>query len=109
MPTPDIQIVLTTCPDSETAGALARSLVSEALAACVNILPAAQSVYSWKGKIESANEHVLLIKSHVRNYAAIEARIKALHPYELPEIVAVPIVTGLAEYLAWVSDPRKEE
>ena len=107
MPTPDIQIVLTTCPDSETAGALARSLVSEALAACVNILPAAQSVYSWKGKIESANEHVLLIKSHVRNYAAIEARIKAL--YELPEIVAVPIVTGLAEYLAWVSDPRKEE
>ncbi len=107
METSDFQIVLTTCPDSDTAATVARGLVGEALAACVSILPAAQSVYRWKGKIETQSEHLLLIKSHARNYAAIEQRIKALHPYELPEIVAIPIVAALADYLAWVDDPQK--
>lgn len=108
METSDFQIVLTTCPDSETADRIARRLVDDGLAACVNVLPAVQSVYVWKGKVETESEHVLLAKSHVRHYSAIEQRIKALHPYELPEIVAVPIVTGLKEYLAWLDDPRKE-
>lgn len=107
MAQPRHQLVLTTCPDAKTARRLARALVSERLAACVNILPIEQSVYRWKGKIESARERLLVIKSERRAYAAIERRLRALHPYELPEIIAVPIVTGLGPYLAWISDPDK--
>jgi periplasmic divalent cation tolerance protein len=99
------QIVLTTCPDAETAGRIARILVEERLAACVNILPPMRSIYRWKGRIEDATEQLLVIKS-AAGFPAIRDRLRALHPYELPEIIAVPIADGLPEYLAWLNHPE---
>ncbi len=101
------QLVLTTCPDAAAAERIAHALVSERLAACVNILPIAQSVYLWKGRIESAAEQLLIIKSMTRAYRAIQKRILELHPYELPEVIAVPVANGFADYLAWIHDPDK--
>ncbi len=103
------QLVLSTCPDKESAERIARALVSERLAACVNILPIAQSVYLWQGKIESAAEQLLLIKSTTEAYSAIEKRILELHPYELPEVIAVPIVGGFNAYLSWINNPEKTQ
>jgi periplasmic divalent cation tolerance protein len=99
------QIVLTTCPDTESAGKIARALIQDGHAACVNIVPAVESIYKWKGNIESAREHLLIIKAPTRSYASIEAHIRALHPYELPEVVAVPIGRGSAAYLGWLDNP----
>ncbi|MEK7206782.1 MAG: divalent-cation tolerance protein CutA [Pseudomonadota bacterium] len=107
MSLPKCQIVLTTCPDSAAAERIAKALVAERLAACVNILPVAQSIYLWKGQVESAAEHLLLIKSLTRAFRQIEKRILELHPYELPEVIAVPITSGFKDYLAWVRDPDK--
>ncbi len=101
----EFQIVLTTCPDAEIAETIARSLVADGLAACVNILAPVRSIYTWKGKVETAEEYLLLVKSQRAQYGAIEQRILTLHPYELPEIVAVPIASGLTEYLAWLAQP----
>ena len=100
------QIVLTSCPDEACAERIARALVEEGLAACVNILPPMRSVYRWKGKIEDATELLLVIKSTAARFPAIRERLRALHPYELPEIIAVPIVDGLPEYLAWLNHPE---
>jgi len=96
-------IVITNCPDEETANAIALAVVEEQLAACVNILPRVQSIYRWQGSVESAAEIPLLIKATTRNYPALEARIKTLHPYEVPEIIALPIARGLPAYLNWVA------
>ena len=100
------QIVLTACPDSANAERLARILVEEGLAACVSILPPMQSIYRWKGNTESATEQLLVIKSSVAHFPAIRDRLRSLHPYELPEIIAVPIADGLPEYLAWLNKPE---
>ncbi|MEE8482777.1 MAG: divalent-cation tolerance protein CutA [Acidiferrobacterales bacterium] len=97
------QVVLCTCPDVETGNRIATALVEEGLAACVNIHTPMTSVYRWHGKIETANECQLVIKSMAEHYANIEKRIVELHPYELPEIIAVPIVAGLEPYLTWLS------
>ena len=102
----EYQIVLTTCPSPEIAEEIAKVLVGEGLAACVNILPPMRSVYTWRGTMETATEHLLLIKSQTRRYPAIQDRIHALHPYELPEIIAVPVTRGLPEYLAWLNNPE---
>jgi periplasmic divalent cation tolerance protein len=102
-----IQLVLTTCPSPRVAKRVARALVEERLAACVNILPIAQSVYRWRGKVESAREWLLVMKTRVRDYAALERRLRALHPYELPEVVAVPVAAGFARYLAWINNPDR--
>ncbi|HLO62062.1 MAG TPA: divalent-cation tolerance protein CutA [Azonexus sp.] len=96
-------LVITNCPDEETANAIALALVEDKLAACVNILPRVQSVYRWQGSVESATEIPLLIKATANNYAALEAKIQALHPYDVPEIIAVPIARGLPAYLTWVA------
>jgi periplasmic divalent cation tolerance protein len=96
------QIILCTCPDNATAEKIARCLVSDNLAACVNILPGITSVYRWQGQIETAQEQLLLIKANKSSYQAIETTIKKHHPYELPEIIAVPIENGLPEYLHWI-------
>jgi periplasmic divalent cation tolerance protein len=104
--TPTCQIVLTTCPDADSAARLARALVEEKLAACVNVLPPMRSVYRWKGRIEEASEQLLVIKSAVAQFPALRDRLRALHPYELPEIVALPIRDGLPEYLAWILQPE---
>jgi len=100
------QIVLTACPDATCAEHIARVLVEEGLAACVNILPPMRSIYRWKGKIEDATEQLLVIKSAPARFPAIRDRLRALHPYELPEIIAVPIADGLPDYLAWLNHPE---
>jgi len=97
------QIILCTCPDHKTAENIATSLVREKLAACVNIIADVTSIYEWQGQTEKSQEHQLIIKSHHSKYTEIENKIKRLHPYELPEIIAVPIERGLPEYLQWIN------
>lgn len=96
------QLILCTCPDRETAEKIARRLISAHLAACVNILPSITSVYQWQGNIEMEQEVLLLIKSNSDHYAKLEKQILALHPYELPEIIAVSLDRGLPDYLKWI-------
>lgn len=93
-----------TCPDEEVALALARQMVEQRLAACVNILPAVQSVYRWQGKVETAGETMLWLKTTRRHFPALEAALRQAHPYELPEIVAVSIADGSEAYLQWLKD-----
>lgn len=95
-------LVLTNLPDRAAAERLADSLVEMRLAACVNILAPCLSVYRWQGATQREEEHPLLIKTTGERYAALEAAIRAGHPYELPEIIAVPIERGLPAYLDWV-------
>ena len=96
-------LVLTNCPDEETANSIALAVVEAQLAACVNILPRVQSIYRWQGVVESATEIPLFIKSTAANYPALEKLIAGLHPYETPEIIALPISQGLPAYLTWVA------
>lgn len=96
------RLVISTCPDMETAERLANILVVERLAACVNILPGARSVYEWQGQVEIENEHLLIIKSRSDRLARLEERLQEEHPYELPELIAVPIEEGLVPYLSWI-------
>lgn len=96
-------LVFTNMPDRESAQRLARTLVESRLAACVNILAPCASVYMWKGSLESADEHPMLIKTTRDRYPELEARIRSGHPYELPEIIAVPLTAGLPAYLEWVA------
>ncbi len=97
-------LILTNCPDEATANAIALALVEEKLAACVNLLPRVQSIYRWQGKIDSASEIPLLIKSTASAYPALEKRLRDLHPYEMPEIIAWPISQGLPAYLNWLAE-----
>ena len=96
-------LVLTNCPDEETANAIALAVVEAKLAACVNILPRVQSIYRWQGIVESATEIPLFIKSTAAHYPALEKLIASLHPAEIPEIIALPIAQGLPAYLNWVA------
>lgn len=107
MDKPAYQLVLTTCSDSKSAETVAQTLVGERLAACVNVLPPMRSIYRWRGQVESAEEQLLVIKSRVADYPAIQRRLGELHAYELPEIIAVPIGAGLPAYLAWLEDPER--
>ncbi len=95
-------LVLTNLPDRAVADRLADSLIEQRLAACVNILAPCRSVYRWKGAVQHDEEHPMLIKTTAERYSALEAAIRAMHPYELPEIIAVGIERGLPGYLAWV-------
>jgi periplasmic divalent cation tolerance protein len=104
----NFMVVLCTCPDQATAEHIARVLVEERLAACVNVLPNLTSVYRWRGQVETAAEVLLLAKSSADAFADIEGRVRGLHPYELPEIIAVPLSDGSAAYLAWISEARGE-
>jgi periplasmic divalent cation tolerance protein len=99
----ELLIVLTTLPDRAAAVKLAQVLVERRLAACVNVLADCTSVYRWKGAVESATEVPLLIKTRAERYGDLERAIRELHPYELPEIIAVPVGRGLDEYLEWVA------
>jgi periplasmic divalent cation tolerance protein len=100
----NVIIVLTNLPDRDSAEKLAGQLVEKRQAACVNILAPCISIYHWQGKTESAQEIPLLIKTTEERYAALEQTIRALHPYELPEIIHVPVTGGLPAYLNWVSE-----
>jgi periplasmic divalent cation tolerance protein len=95
-------LVITNLPDRESAERLARGVVEARVAACVNVLSPTRSVYRWKGAVETAEEYPVLIKTAADRYPELEKTIRALHPYELPEIVAVGIEAGLPAYLAWV-------
>ena len=96
-------VVLTSAPDRAVARKIADMLVERRLAACVNILAECTSVYRWKGVVESAGEVPLLIKTRAVIYDDVEAAIRELHPYELPEIIALPVAQGSADYLDWVN------
>ncbi len=104
----DVLLVFTSLPDRATAESLARTLIAEKVAACVNILGACTSVYRWQGAVEQVDETPVLIKTTAARYAALEALIRRLHPYELPEIVAVPLTHGLPGYLQWVAEVTHE-
>jgi len=95
-------LVMTSAPDIGTAQKIARALVERRLAACVNILAPCQSIYNWQGVVEDSNEVPMMIKTTAARYGALEAAITAIHPYEVPEIVALPLSHGLPEYLNWV-------
>ena len=95
-------LVLTSLPDRETAVKLARSLVTGRLAACVNVGAPVESMYHWRGQIETATEVPLLIKTRRDLYEAVQAAILAAHPYELPEVIAVPVSHGFNRYLDWI-------
>ena len=97
-------LVITNLPDRGAAEKLADALIEGRLAACVNILPPCRSVYRWKGEVQHDEEFPLLIKTTRARYAALEQAIRAGHPYELPEIVAVPVERGLPAYLDWISE-----
>jgi periplasmic divalent cation tolerance protein len=95
-------LVLTTLPERDAAESLARELLAARLAACVQIGAPVRSLYHWRGEIETADETPVAIKTRASLYAKLEAAIRARHPYELPEIVAVPITDGLPGYLEWI-------
>lgn len=95
-------VVLCTVPDEDSARRIAQALVAEGLAACVNVLPRLTSVYRWEGEVTSGEELLLIIKTREERYAALEARVKELHPYTVPEVIALPIQHGSKDYLDWL-------
>ena len=103
-----VLIVYCTCPDAASADAVAQALVSERLAACVNVLPGVRSTYRWQGTMHTSDEVLLLIKTTADRLDALAARVQVLHPYELPEVVAVEAVGGLAPYLDWVAQQTRD-
>ena len=96
-------VILNTCPDKDTGEKIARALVDAKLAACVNIIPGVISTYRWKGEICRDEEALLLIKTRTADFKEVENMIKKLHPYDVPEIIALPITKGSKEYLEWLS------
>ncbi len=95
-------VVLTTCESEEQAQTLARHLIEQRLAACVNILPGARSIYRWKDKIEDSAEFVLVVKSRRDVFGKLRDAIAHLHSYEIPEVIALPVVDGSDAYLGWM-------
>ncbi|MGA9882955.1 MAG: divalent-cation tolerance protein CutA [Candidatus Acidiferrales bacterium] len=101
-------IVLVTCGSQKEARQIARALVEARLAACVNVLQApAESIYRWKGKVETAREFLLVIKTTRKRFAALETEVRRLHSYDVPEIIALPVERGSRSYLAWIDDSVK--
>lgn len=97
-------VTFVTCRDVRQARRIARALVGERLAACVNVVPGVASIYAWKGKVEEAREALLLVKSTAARAKRLEARVRALHSYELPEVLTVEVDGGSAAYLRWVRE-----
>jgi len=102
-------ICFCTCPDADVAARIAGTLVAERLAACVNLLPGVQSVYRWEGRVEAADEVLLLLKTTAQRYPELQERLCELHPHELPEVVAVESAFGLPGYLRWVADETRKD
>ena len=99
-----ILLALSTFPDREAAQRISNQLVTEKFAACANILPAIESIYRWKDKIETGNEMLVFFKLSEDRQSAFQEKLRSLHPYEVPEIIFVPVSSGLPEYLRWVAD-----
>ncbi len=102
MPAPSFVIVLTTFPADEDPAALARTLVQERLAACVNVLPPMPSIYRWEGNVEEVNERQLIIKTMADRVDVLKKRINELHPYDVPEMLVVSVIDGAKAYLDWL-------
>jgi periplasmic divalent cation tolerance protein len=98
------RVVFVTAANEESAAAIGRALVEERLAACANLVGPIRSIYRWKDNVEDATEHLLIIKTRASLYAALEKRVKELHSYEVPEIIAVKIESGSPQYLAWIHE-----
>jgi periplasmic divalent cation tolerance protein len=103
----NVRAVLTTAPNAEVGGLIARALVEERFAACVNVIPGVRSIYRWEGEVQDDPEVVLIIKTRADRCEALAARIKDLHPYDLPEVLVLPAVGGSTPYLAWIETETK--
>ena len=100
----DFVVVLVTAGSDEEAARLGRTLVDERLAACANVVGPIRSIYRWQGAVEEAAEHLVLLKARAADVGLLEARVRALHSYEVPEVLALPVRAGSAAYLAWLAD-----
>lgn len=105
----DYLMVLTTLPDQPQAEALAGTLLEQKLAACIQVLPPMTSLYTWQGKVEKESEHLMLIKTRTSRYEDLAAAVREHHPYEVPELIAVDVVTGLSEYLDWIVECTEQQ
>ena len=103
-PLPEPIVILTTCPDEAAAARIARDLVESGLAACVSRVGPVQSTYRWQGAVQDEPEVLLVIKTVTARYPELEMRLKSLHPYEVPEIIALPVAAGSADYLSWLQE-----
>jgi len=101
MPDSELIVIMTTFPDLELANSIAKTLVKEKLAACVQVMPSMTSTYLWDGKLCQDSEHLVLIKTIASNYELVVARLRSLHPYEVPEIIALPAIAVEQNYLLW--------
>jgi periplasmic divalent cation tolerance protein len=101
--TTDAVVVLVTTPTPERAAEIARALVSERLAACGNVVPGLRSIYRWEGKVQEDEEALLVLKTTRARFDALRARVLALHPYDVPEVIALPVEAGSAAYLQWIA------
>ena len=99
-----ILLALSTFPDAETARRISHQLVTEKFAACANVLPGVESIYRWKGEIETGNETLVFFKMSEDRRSAFQKKLRSLHPYEVPEIFFLPIIAGLPDYLRWVAE-----
>jgi periplasmic divalent cation tolerance protein len=103
MPTPTAVVILITAPTADAAASMARTLVEEGLAACGNVLPAIRSIYRWEGEIHDDAEAMLVLKTERRLVPALKERLPAMHPYQVPELLVLPVEDGLGRYLDWVA------
>jgi periplasmic divalent cation tolerance protein len=97
-------IIIVTCGSAKEAGAIARYLLEERLIACANVIPGVKSKYWWQGRIEAAEESIMLLKTKKKNFKLVEREIKRLHSYDMPEIMAVPVSKGSRDYLKWLDE-----
>ena len=103
----DALVVLVTAGSADEAARIGRTLVEERLAACVNVVGPIRSVYRWEGAVEEAEEHLLVVKARRVDLGALDARVRALHSYDVPEVLAIPVTGGSARYLAWLDEATK--
>ena len=104
MSAPEFVVVLVTTASAEEGSRLGRALVDERLAACANVIGPIRSIYRWQGAVEDADEHLVLLKARAADVPALETRVRALHSYDVPEVLALPVTAGSAPYLAWLAD-----
>ena len=100
-------VVLVTTADAEEGARLGRALVEERLAACANVVGPIRSIYRWQGAVEEAGEHLVLLKARAADVGQLETRVRALHSYDVPEVLALPVAAGSAPYLAWLADSTR--
>ena len=105
----DVVVVLVTAGSEEEATRIANALVGERLAACVNLVSPVRSIYRWQGAVEDAAEWLLVVKARAADFPALDARVRALHSYEVPEVLALPVYGGSADYLRWLDEATRRD